>query len=196
MKLVILDGHALNPGDLSWGGIERLTSCTIYDRTPPELVIERAGDAELVLTNKTIMNRPLLEKLPQLRYIGVLATGVNVVDLDFAREQGITVTNVPGYGTPSVAQMVFALLLELTMQVGHHSELVRNGAWSRSPDFSFWERPLVELRSDHGNHRFRPNRPECRPHCGSLRHAGACPYPPARKIPARPQQTRSRFCRY
>ncbi|MFA5701344.1 MAG: D-2-hydroxyacid dehydrogenase, partial [Desulfuromonas sp.] len=139
MKLVILDGHALNPGDLSWGGIERLTSCTIYDRTPPELVIERAGDAELVLTNKTIMNRPLLEKLPQLRYIGVLATGVNVVDLDFAREQGITVTNVPGYGTPSVAQMVFALLLELTMQVGHHSELVRNGAWSRSPDFSFWE---------------------------------------------------------
>ncbi len=145
MKLVVLDGYALNPGDLSWEGIEGLASCTVYDRTSPELVVERVGDAELVLTNKTILNRPMLGKMPQLRYIGVLATGVNVIDLDFARERGITVTNVPGYGTSAVAQMVFALLLEMTLQVGHHSNLVRNGAWSRSPDFSFWDRPLVEL---------------------------------------------------
>jgi glycerate dehydrogenase len=145
MKLVVLDGYALNPGDLGWEEVERLASCTIYDRTSPKLVVERVGDAELVLTNKTVLNRPILEKLPQLRYIGVLATGVNVVDLDFARERGITVTNVPGYSTSSVVQMVFALLLEMTLQVAHHSDLVRNGAWTRSPDFSFWDRPLVEL---------------------------------------------------
>jgi glycerate dehydrogenase len=145
MKLVVLDGYALNPGDLSWEGIECLASCSLYDRTSPDLVVKRVGDAELVLTNKTILDRLILEKLPKLRYIGVLATGVNVIDLDFALERGITVTNVPGYGTSSVAQMVFALLLEMTLQVGHHSSLVRNGAWTRSPDFSFWDRPLVEL---------------------------------------------------
>jgi glycerate dehydrogenase len=145
MKLVILDGYALNPGDLSWEGLERLASCTIYDRTSPEKVVERVGDAELVLTNKTILDRPILEKLPQLHYIGVLATGVNVIDIDFTREREITVTNVPGYGTASVVQMVFALLLEMTQQVGHHSELVRRGAWTRNSDFSFWDRPLVEL---------------------------------------------------
>jgi len=145
MKLVVLDGYALNPGDLSWEGVERLASCTVYDRTSPEQVAERVGDAELVLTNKTVLNRPILEKLPQLRYIGILATGVNVIDLDFARERGITVTNVPGYGTAAVAQMVFALLLEMMLQVGHHSGLVRSGVWARCPDFSFWDRPLVEL---------------------------------------------------
>jgi len=145
MKLVVLDGYALNPGDLSWEGVERLASCTIHDRTPPELVVERVGDAELVLTNKTVLDRPILKKLPRLRYIGVLATGVNVVDLDFARERGIAVTNVPGYGSSAVAQMVFALLLEMTLQVGHHANLVRNGAWTRCPDFSFRDRPLVDL---------------------------------------------------
>ena len=145
MKLIVLDGYALNPGDLSWEGIECLASCTVYDRTSPELVVERIGDAELVLTNKTILDRPILKKLPQLRYIGVLATGVNVIDLEFVRERGITVTNVPGYSTSSVVQMVFALLLEMTMQVGHHAGMVRNGTWNRSPDFCFWDRPLVEL---------------------------------------------------
>jgi lactate dehydrogenase-like 2-hydroxyacid dehydrogenase len=122
--------YALNPGDLNWEGLERLASCTIYDRTSPEKVVERVGDAELVLTNKTILVRPILEKLPRLRYIGVLATRVNVIDIDFARERGVTVTNVAGYGPASVAQMVFALLLEMTQPVGHHSELVRRSAWA------------------------------------------------------------------
>ncbi|NLC71497.1 MAG: D-2-hydroxyacid dehydrogenase [Desulfuromonadaceae bacterium] len=145
MKIVVLDGHVLNPGDLSWAEIETLADCTVYDRTPREKVAERVGNAELVLTNKTVLDRALLEQLPNLRYIGVLATGVNVVDLQAARERGIAVTNVPGYSTASVAQMVFALLLELTLQVGHHAELVRNGAWVRSPDFAFFDRPLVEI---------------------------------------------------
>ncbi|MBN1141801.1 MAG: D-2-hydroxyacid dehydrogenase [Deltaproteobacteria bacterium] len=145
MKIVVLDGHALNPGDLGWQEVEALAPCTVYPRTPPELVVERIGEAELVLTNKTVLDRAVLEQLPQLRYIGVLATGVNVVDLEAAREGGIAVTNVPGYSTASVAQMVFALLLELTQQVGYHAALVRDGAWARCPDFSFFERPLVEL---------------------------------------------------
>ncbi|NLV24217.1 MAG: D-2-hydroxyacid dehydrogenase [Deltaproteobacteria bacterium] len=145
MKLVVLDGHALNPGDLSWEEIKDLADCTVYERTPKEKVMERIGDAELVLTNKTVLDRAVLEQLPNLRYIGVLATGVNVIDLEAARERGIAVTNVPGYSTPSVAQMVFALLLELTLQVGHHGALVRSGAWARSADFSFFDRPLVEL---------------------------------------------------
>ena len=145
MKLVVLVGHALNPGDLSWEEIKDLADCTVYERTPKEKVMERIGDAELVLTNKTVLDRAVLEQLPNLRYIGVLATGVNVIDLEAARERGIAVTNVPGYSTPSVAQMVFALLLELTLQVGHHGALVRSGAWARSADFSFFDRPLVEL---------------------------------------------------
>jgi len=145
MKIVVLDGYTLNPGDLSWGELERLASCRVYDRTPPELLIERAVDAQIVLTNKVVLSEEVISALPNLRYVGVLATGYNVVDLAAARSRGIVVTNVPAYSTSSVVQMVFALLLEMTQQVGHHARLVSEGAWSRCPDFSFCDRPLIEL---------------------------------------------------
>ncbi len=145
MKIVVLDGHAMNPGDLSWRGLEELGELTVHDRTPAGQVVERAQGAEIVLTNKSPLPRQTIEALPHLRYIGVQATGFNVVDAEAARERGVTVTNVPGYSTRSVAQMVMALLLELTQQVGHHAELVRRGRWSASPDFCCWDRPLVEL---------------------------------------------------
>ncbi len=145
MKIVVLDGYAANPGDLDWGALEALGELVVHDRTPPSEVIDRAAGAEAVLTNKVVLSREIIAALPQLRYIGVLATGVNVVDLAAARDRGIVVTNVPGYSTPSVAQTTFALLLELTQQVGHHAHLTRWGRWSESPDFSFWDRPLVEL---------------------------------------------------
>ena len=145
MKIVVVDGYALNPGDLSWKDLEEMGQCTVYDRTPPEQVLARAAEAEAILTNKVVLSRETLAGLPQLKYIGVTATGYNVVDVEAAHERGIRVTNVPGYSTKSVAQMVFALLLELTQQVGLHSRLVAEGRWSRSPDFCFWERPLVEL---------------------------------------------------
>lgn len=145
MKIVILDGYTLNPGDLSWAPLEALGDCAIYERTPRELIIERAREAEAVLTNKTPLSRETLAQLPNLRYIGVLATGYNIVDVDAARERGIPVTNVPGYSTMSVAQTAFALLLELTHHVGHHAEAVRAGCWSDCLDFSFQEFPLVEL---------------------------------------------------
>jgi glycerate dehydrogenase len=145
MKIVVLDGYALNPGDLSWQVLEALGDCTVYERTPKELVIERAAGAEILLTNKVVLGSEQLAQLPQLRYIGVLATGYNVIDVEAARRHNVTVTNVPAYSTASVAQMVFALLLELTQQVGHHARLVREGRWSASADFCFWDRPLVEL---------------------------------------------------
>ena len=145
MKLVVLDGHAANPGDLSWEAFESLAECRIHDRTPPDAVVERAADAELVLTNKTLLPAGTLARLPALRYIGVLATGTNVVDVAAARERGICVTNVPGYGTRSVAQHTFALILETTNHVGHHAAGVRVGAWSRSADWCYWDHPLVEL---------------------------------------------------
>ena len=145
MQIVVLDGHTLNPGDLSWDELRPLGVCTIYDRTPPELTVERARDAEIVLTNKVALGAAEMKQLPALRYIGVLATGYNVVDLAAARERGIVVANVPTYGTDSVVQMTFALLLELTQRVGHHSQTVRAGRWSRSPDFCYWDYPLVEL---------------------------------------------------
>lgn len=144
MKIVVLDGYALNPGDLSWQALEALGDCTIYERTPKDLVVERAA-AEILLTNKVVLGPEQLAELPQLRYIGVLATGYNVIDVEAARRHNVTVTNVPAYSTASVAQMVFALLLELTQQVGHHARLVREGRWSASADFCFWDRPLVEL---------------------------------------------------
>src|SRR5438445_13343715 len=121
MNIVVLDGYTLNPGDLSWAELERLGSCRIYDRTPPEQVLKRAADAEVVLTNKMELGRAHFEALPRLKYIGVLATGTNVVDLNAARQRGITVTNVPAYGTSSVAQTTFALLLEVTHHDGHHA---------------------------------------------------------------------------
>jgi glycerate dehydrogenase len=145
MKLVVLDGYALNPGDLSWAPLEVLVETEVFDRSSPSQVVERAAAAELVLTNKTPLKAEALSRLPQLRYIGVLATGYDVVDIAAARERGIVVTNIPTYGTMSVAQFTFALLLELCHHVGLHNDAVRNGEWSASPDWSFWKTPLVEL---------------------------------------------------
>ena len=145
MKIVILDGYTLNPGDLSWEGLKNLGDLTIHDRTAAADVVSRSKDAEIVFTNKTPVNAAALEQLPKLKYIGVLATGYNIVDVDAAKKLGIIVANVPGYGTSSVVQMTFALLLELTLHVQRHSDSVRDGKWSRSADFCFWDFPLVEL---------------------------------------------------
>jgi len=145
MKIVVLDGHVLNPGDLSWDGLAKLGELVVYDRTPSELVVERATGADILISNKVVLGAAELAALPDLRYLGVQATGVNIIDLEAARERGIVVTNVPAYSTASVAQHVFALILELTRGVGRHAELVRNGAWTNCPDFAFWETPQVEL---------------------------------------------------
>lgn len=145
MKIVVLDGHALNPGDLSWSDLETLGEVTVHERTPPGDVLARAAGAPVVLTNKTVLGSREIEGLPDLRYIGVLATGVNVVDLGAARRRGVVVTNVPAYSTPSVAQLTLALILQLTHRVGEHAGAVREGRWSASADFCFWDYPLVEL---------------------------------------------------
>ncbi len=148
MKIVILDGYAENPGDLSWEGFEKLGELTVYDRTPREDVEEilrRIGDAEIICTNKTLIGREVIERAPKLRYIGVLATGYNVVDVDAAAERGIPVTNIPSYGTAAVAQHMMALLLEICNRTGHHSQAVHEGRWQRSEDFCFWDYPLMEL---------------------------------------------------
>lgn len=148
MKIVVLDGYALNPGDLSWQGFEELGEVTVYDRTSytdKQEIIERIGDAEAILTNKTPITADVIKACPQLTYIGVLATGYNVVDLAAAKEQGITVTNIPSYSTNAVAQATFALLLEVTNQVGHHNRSVHQGDWQTSKDFSYWQTPLMEL---------------------------------------------------
>lgn len=147
MKIVVLDGHTLNPGDLSWADLAALGELQVYDRTVPEVLLERAVDAEMLLTNKVSLDSSLIAALPKLRYIGVLATGYDVVDVAAATRHDIVVTNVPGYSTSSVVQMVFALLLEMTQRVGHYSRLVlEEGRWSDSPDFCFWDRPLRELK--------------------------------------------------
>jgi len=145
MNIVVLDGYTANPGDLSWDEFNQLGVCTVYDRTPEPQVVERARDAEVALTNKSILSRATIAALPKLRYIGVLATGYNVVDTDAARERGIPVCNVPEYGTPNVAQAVFALLLELTNRTGHHAQTVRDGRWTAATDFCYWDFPLIEL---------------------------------------------------
>jgi glycerate dehydrogenase len=145
MRIVVLDGFTLNPGDLSWVELGSLGPCVIHDRTAPEAIASRASAAEIVLTNKTVLDREIILRLPALRYIGVLATGFNVVDVEAARERELVVTNVPAYSTRSVAQLTFALLFELTLHVGHHSRVVREGKWARCPDFCFWDYPLVEL---------------------------------------------------
>ena len=146
MNIVVLDGYTLNPGDLNWEPLLDLSDdCQLYDRTAAPETIERAQDAGIVLTNKVVLDRAVLDQLPQLKYIGVLATGVNVVDLEAARGRGIIVTNVPAYSTASVVQLTFALLLELTNRVGHHAASVRGGNWVKSRDFSYWDFPLVEL---------------------------------------------------
>ena len=145
MNIVVLDGFTLNPGDLSWAELQSLGPCEIYDRTPRAEIVPRARHAEIVLTNKTELGREQIADLPRLKYLGVLATGTNVVDVPFARVRGIPVTNVPAYGTSSVAQATMALLLELTQHVGDHARAVRDGRWSASPDWCFWDHPLVEI---------------------------------------------------
>lgn len=145
MKIVVLDGYAMNPGDLRWDELRSIGECVIYDRTPAALVLDRAKDAEIILTNKVVINRDIIQSLPCLRYIGVLATGYNVVDTTAAKEKGIIVTNVPDYSTMSVAQLTFAFLLEFTHNVGKHTESVKSGEWCKSPDFCYWKTPLIEL---------------------------------------------------
>lgn len=145
MKIVILDGHASNPGDLSWDVLRPFGELTVYDRTAPEDVIERIDDAEIVLLNKTPLGKDVFEACPKLKLVSVLATGYNVVDVQAARAHGVTVCNVPAYSTGAVAQMTFALLLEITQQVGLHAAAVFSGVWQSNPDFCFWSKPLTEL---------------------------------------------------
>lgn len=147
MKIVILDGYTENPGDLSWAALEAYGALTVYDRTPYEdaEIIRRIGDAEIVVTNKTPLNRAVLEACPSVRFIAVLATGYNVVDVAFAREKGIPVSNVPAYGTDAVGQFAIALLLEICSHVKHHSDAVHAGRWQSAPDWTFWDYPLIEL---------------------------------------------------
>jgi glycerate dehydrogenase len=145
MNIVVLDGYTLNPGDLSWDGLKELGNTVVYDRTPADRTVERICDAEIVITNKTIIDRKVLDSCPAIRYVGVLATGYNVVDVAAARDKGITVTNIPTYGTSAVGQFAIALLLEICHHVGLHSQSVLTGEWARSPDFCYWKRPLIEL---------------------------------------------------
>ena len=145
MKIVVLDGHALNPGDLSWDCLRRFGEVTIYDRTPVDLVVSRIGDADIILLNKVTITADILDACPNVKLICVLATGYNVVDCAAARQRGIPVCNVPAYGTDAVAQFTFALLLEICHQVGHHDRAVHAGRWADSPDFCFWDTPQMEL---------------------------------------------------
>ena len=145
MKIVVLDGYALNPGDLSWTGMEALGELTVYERTSPSEVLERSAGAEVLITNKTVITAEHMAALPQLKYIGVLATGYNVVDIDEARNRGIVVTNIPAYSTASVAQMVFAHVLNITQRVGYYATENANGRWTNSVDFCYWDTDLVEL---------------------------------------------------
>jgi glycerate dehydrogenase len=147
MKIVILDGHAINPGDLSWDALRSLGGLEVFDRTPENAIVSRAREAEVLLTTRTPLSAQTLMQLKQLRYVGVMFTGYDAIDLKAARERNVLVTNVPIYGTASVAQLVFALLLELCHHVAVHSAATHAGEWSRSPDFSFWKTPLVELQN-------------------------------------------------
>jgi len=146
MKITVLDGYTLSPGDLSWKELEKLGDCTIYDRTPSDLTVKRAKNADIVLTNKTVLSDRIINELPKMKYIGILATGYDVVDINTAKEKGIPVTNVPSYGTESVAQMVFAHILNLIHRVAHHALTVREGKWAASDDFCYWDFPLMELQ--------------------------------------------------
>jgi len=145
MKIVVLDGYAANPGDLSWDGLKDYGELTVYPRTPQDKVVERLKDTEIALTNKVSFTRSILEQLPKLRYIGVNATGYNLIDLDAATERGIVVTNVPAYSTDSVVQSTFAHLFNITNRVEHYAESARSLRWSSNPDFCFWDTPLREL---------------------------------------------------
>ena len=145
MTIVVLDSHTLNPGDLDWGPLRSLGTCRIYDRTAREDILRRSSEADVLLTNKTPVTRSVIAGCPQLRYIGVLATGYNIVDIEAARERGIPVCNVPTYGTLSVAQMTLAHLLHFTLHVADHAASTRRGEWSRSQDFCYWRFPLIEV---------------------------------------------------
>ena len=145
MKIVLLDGYTLNPGDLSWEPLEKLGEFVVYDRTAPEETLERMKDAEIVISNKTVITRAHIEACEKLQYLGVTATGYNVIDIEAAKEKGIPVCNVPGYSTDAVAQMTFSLLLELTTNVALHSASVYDGQWCRSRDFCYWKAPVVDL---------------------------------------------------
>ena len=145
MKIVVLDGYTLNPGDLNWEGLEKLGSLTVYERTPGDLIAYRMADADAVFTNKTPLSRETIAACPHLRFIGILATGYNVVDVATAKERGIPVCNIPTYGTAAVAQFTIALLLELCHHVGAHADSVRRGEWTKSADWCYWHYPLIEL---------------------------------------------------
>lgn len=145
MNIVILDGFTLNPGDLSWEGIKKLGNCTIYDRTPANLIVERTKDAEIAITNKVVFDQKTIKQLPRLKYIGVLATGYNVVDIQAAQKAGITVTNIPSYSTASVAQMVFSHIFNFAQNVSVHAKSVSAGDWAKSIDFAYWKTPQIEL---------------------------------------------------
>ncbi|MBS5284196.1 MAG: D-2-hydroxyacid dehydrogenase [Clostridiales bacterium] len=145
MKIIVLDGYTLNPGDISWEGLEKLGELTVYDRTRPEEIVQRIGDGEIVYTNKTPLTKETLKACPGIKFIGVLATGYNVVDVEAARALGIQVANIPTYGTAAVAQFAIGLLLELCHHIGEHSDCVKRGEWSSNPDWCFWKYPLVEL---------------------------------------------------
>ena len=148
MKIVVLDGFTLNPGDLDWKGLEAIGECVVYDRTSLNNVqeaIDRIGDAEIVFTNKTPMPKALFDACPSIKFVGVLATGYNVVDVNAAKEKGIIVTNIPTYGTAAVGQFTIALLLEICHHIGHHNEAVHNGKWENNADWCFWDYPLIEL---------------------------------------------------
>lgn len=145
-RIIVLDGAVENPGDLSWEPLAALGELTVYDYTAPGDVIARIGDAPIILTNKTVISAEVMAACPQLRYIGVLATGYNVIDIAEAKRRGIVVANVPAYSTPTVAQFTMALLLEICLHVGHHSRVVHEGKWSACRDFAFWDYPLMELQ--------------------------------------------------
>ncbi len=145
MRIVVLDGYTENPGDLSWDALARLGELTVYDRTPEGKTVERIGSAEIVITNKTPITAEILDACPSIRYIAVLATGYNVVDVAAAKKRGIPVSNVPAYGTAAVGQFAIAMLLEICNRVGYHSQTVRDGKWSKSLDFCYWDYPMIEL---------------------------------------------------
>jgi glycerate dehydrogenase len=145
MKIVVLDGYTLNPGDISWSEIEKLGELTVYDRTPESEILNRIGDAEIIFTNKTPLTKDTIENVKNVKFIGVLATGYNVVNVEAAKERGIPVANIPAYGTDSVAQFVFALLLEICHHIQNHAYSVMDGEWTKSLDFCYWNYPLMEL---------------------------------------------------
>ncbi len=145
MKIVVLDGYALNPNDLSWEWLKKLGECEIYDRTPQNKILERCQGADIILTNKTPLTAETLKKIPTLKYIALLSTGYNIVDCDCAKELGVPVSNIPSYSTNAVAQLTFSLILEITNAVGLHSQSVKAGEWSACPDFCYWRTPLTEL---------------------------------------------------